>query len=136
MAKEKNVNLMDIVDQAFTEGFINDHCSYSSEFEHVTHLGILSIPVRGKMYVCPLYEMCCLNPLYVDSTDGSVHLSTWSVGGNFIARGKGYEAATQEYNENYKYDNEFICVQTESLILISKEAWERKRQRLAELRKG
>ena len=127
----KKLEIMEMVKEAFQNGFINDH---NDQDESIQYVGILTIPWRSKIYVVPLYPMCCLNPLYYNEKDGRLHLSTSSVAGTINARNHrgNMQAAVDEFNRDRLYSRgvEGYCP-FESLMLISREDWEAKQKRMA-----
>lgn len=127
----KKIETMEMVKEVFQNGFINNHNDQEDRCEYV---GILTQPWKGKLYVVPLYPMCCINPFYFSENDGRVHLSTSSIAGTIDARKHcgNMQAAVDEFNRDRLYSRgvDGYCP-FESLLLISKEDWEKKQQILA-----
>ena len=131
MAKSKKIGVMEMVKEAFQNGFIDDHTDHEDTCDYV---GILTQPWKDKIYLIPLSERTSINPLYFCEEDGRLHLSTNNIGGILDAKhnmGESPETkmqiAVDAYNRERRYSkgvdhyNPFEYMQ-----LICRSDWEKK----------
>jgi len=117
----KKLSVMDMVKEQMENGFIDDHDNHEKSVDNMV---ILCKPHRDKMYACPVMgSYCCLNPLYYDETDGRLHLSMGSVGGDLDMRGIDIDYAVSRYNANRAMRSEYNLT-FESLMLVKRADWE------------
>lgn len=73
----KKIAIMEMVNLAFRDGFIDDQFGNESSCDF---LGILSDPWKDKLYLVPLNKVTTLNPLYYNEEEGMLHLAKNSMG--------------------------------------------------------
>lgn len=128
-----NTNIPAIIDQLFSEGFVDDHRGWFGAKDSSLHtVSAVVIHTRfDEVSVCyattdSSARAFSINPFYYDESDGKIHLSTRSNGGvvHFIGHGSLKEAVDQ-YNADMGYAN---WPNTFSqLVIITRQDWEKKK---------
>lgn len=112
---ENQPSMWQIIKQVFSEGYINDH-NKNGGLIVPNAVIVRTCLLNGYSEVCPAVAdtiAFCLNPFYLDETDNHIHMSTCSVGGDIILKGKSLEDAVsiknaQEMSSQYATLHE-IC---------------------------
>ena len=128
-----NTNIPSIIDQLFSEGFIDDHRGWFGAKDSSIHtVNAVVIHTRfDEVSVCYAttdsgVRAFSINPFYFNETDGKIHLSTRSNGG--VVRFTGYgtlKEAADQYNSEMGYAN---WPNTFSqLVIITRQDWETKK---------
>ena len=111
-----------LLKKLFTDGYVDDH-DHLNGVESKTYkpnIAVIRVDIRnGAMEVCAAYEdtAFCINPFYLDTDDGMVHLSTVSVGGSINTRVyRSIDDAVAYYNR----EQLMATFASEQLIIVRK----------------